>query len=95
MKRVWKLIQIILDRVTPPEVEIRIDRSELVGLIRRSNIRGILLGGPRSFAIIHLFVILGPKRSWRNKGVSDEFVSILESIAFLIEIDYPFLKFLK
>jgi hypothetical protein len=95
MERFWEPMQIILDRVTSSEVEIGIDRSELIGLIRGLNIRGILLGRPGSFVVIHLFVIFGPKWSRGDKGVSDEFISILESKAFLIEVVYPFLKFFK
>lgn len=91
----WKPIQIILNRFTPSEIEIGVDGSDLVGLIRRSNIRRILLGRPKSFPVIHLFIVFCPEWSWGDKGVSDEFVSIFESMTSLIEIVNSFLKFSK
>jgi hypothetical protein len=42
---------------------------------------------PKGFRVISLLIVFRPEGGRRNERVSDEFVSVFESITFLIEID--------
>ena len=66
-----------------------IDREELPTFIRGPDIGWILLGRPGRFPIIHLLIGFRSKWGRWNKRVSDQFVSIAESITLPIEVDDP------
>ena len=95
MERSWNSIQVFLNRFPSSEIEIGIDGNQSIGLVRGSDIRRILLRGPRGFPIIHLLIVFRPKRGRRDKRVSDEFVSVFESITLLIEVEDFFRCFPK
>ena len=95
IKRFRNSIQIFLDRFSSSEIERGIDGDQEVRLIGGSNIRRILLRRPGGFPVIHLLVVFWSKWGRRNKRVSDEFVSVFESMTFLIEIDDSFCRLPK
>jgi hypothetical protein len=64
-------------------------------LFRGSNIGWVLLRRPIRFLVVHLLIIFRSKRGGGDKRVSDEFISIHESITSLAEIDDPFYWLIK
>src|SRR3990170_4516429 len=95
MKRFWQSIQILLNGFSLSEKEIGINGAEVLCLVRSSNIGRVFLRRPGRFRIIHLLVIFWPEGSRGDKRVADQFVPVLESIDFLIEIDDSLHGFLK
>jgi hypothetical protein len=72
-----------------------IDGNQSIDLIRGPDITRILLRGPRGFPIIHLLIVFWSKGGRRDERVPDEFVSVFEPIAFLIEVDDFFCRLPK
>ena len=59
----------------------------MVRLVRGSDVGWVLLRRPRSLWVVHLLIIFWTKWSGRDKRVSNEVISILESITSLTKID--------
>ena len=90
IERPWELIQILRNSFTLLKIEIRIDGNQLIGLIRGLDIGWIFLRRPECFWIIHLLVVFGSKWGGGDKGVTDEFISVLKPMTSPVEIDDSF-----
>ncbi len=82
-----RMTEVFPDRFSLFQMEIRIDGNELARFIGRSDVGRIFLGRPRCLRVVHLFILFRSKWGRRDEGITDPFVTVLDSVAFLTKID--------
>ena len=72
------------------QIDMRINRSQLIVLFGQSNIGRVFLGRPRGLSVIHLFVGLRPEGCGWHKGITEQFIPAWKPVTVLGEVNHVF-----